>query len=323
MTAVEILAARRRLARFIRPTPLLRSEWLSSLADADVHLKVESLQDTRSFKIRGAMNAALRLVDRHPRTAAAAPPVVTASAGNHGRALALAGERLGLRVIVFAPKTAPETKKAAIRRHGAELHDTPADYDEAERAAREYAEVEQAVYISPYNHRDIIAGAGTVGLEILDAFPAVETVVVPVGGGGLISGVGLALKAAAPHINVVGVEVDASTPFAASLARGEITEVEVRESLADGLTGNLEPRAMTFELVRRVVDTLVSVSEGDLARAIRGLAREDHLIAEGAGAAATASVLAGLSVPPGHRAVVIVSGANIDLERFHSVTQPA
>ena len=321
MTAVEIFAARRRLAPYQRATPLLRSEWLSSITDAEVYLKIESLQPTSSFKIRGAMNAALRLVDRLTfEEVQAEPLVVTASAGNHGRALALAGERLGLRVIVFTPRNAPASKKAAIRRHGAELRDEAEDYDAAELAARRFATAESAVYISPYNHPDVIAGAGTVALEILEQLPLVQTVVVPVGGGGLISGMGIALKASAPNINIVGVEVEASTPFAASLALGEIAEVDVQESLADGLTGNLEPEAITFDIVRTVVDTLVSVTEADLGRAIRGLAREDHLIAEGAGAAATAAVVAGLSVPPGQHAVVVLSGANIDMDKLRSVT---
>jgi threonine dehydratase len=315
----EIYAARRRLQPYLRPTPLLQSAWLSSIADATVFLKIESLQLTSAFKIRGALNAALKLVEQAPASGGGSPFVVTASAGNHGRALALAGERLGMRVVVFTPATAPETKKAAIRRHGAELHDDPDDYDAAERAARAFAAAEGAMYVSPYNHPDVIAGAGTVALEILDAMPALDTVVVPVGGGGLISGIGRVMKAAAPDISVIGVEAASSTPFAASLARGEIAEIEVHESLADGLTGNLEPGSMTFAIVREVVDALVSVSEGDLARAIRGLAAEEHLIAEGAGAAATAALLAGEAVMPGRRAVVLVSGGNIDLDRLRRV----
>ena len=311
VTLRDIYAARRRLADYLTTTPLRYSEWLSSTADAHVYLKLESVQLTNSFKIRGALNAALRLSEGD-----SPPIIVTASAGNHGRALAYAAERLGLQAVVFTPSTAPETKKAAIRRLGAALRDDPADYDEAERRAREYAHDTDAIYISPYNHPDVVAGAGTIGLELVESLPDLEIVVVPLGGGGLASGVALAVKTAAPRVRVVGVEVDASRPFAIGREHGRITEIEVKPSLADGLIGNLEPASMTFDLVLRYVDELVSVSEEDLRRAIRGLAGEEHVIAEGAGAAATAATLAAGAVRPGQRVAVVVSGSNIDVALF-------
>ncbi|HUE86681.1 MAG TPA: pyridoxal-phosphate dependent enzyme [Vicinamibacterales bacterium] len=308
VTLQDIYAARGRLREHLLPTPLRESAWLSGVADARTLLKLESVQLTNSFKIRGAMNAAVRLAQT-----ARPPAIVTASAGNHGRAIALAAERFGLTAVVFTPANAPAIKKAAIRRHGAVLRDEPSDYDTAERLAREFASREDAIFISAYNHPDVIAGAGTIALEILEAMPDVETIVVPVGGGGLASGVGVAIKSAAPHVTVVGVEVTASRPFAVGLARGAITRIDVSPSLADGLVGNLEPGSMTFDIVRQRVDALVSAGEEDLRRAIRGLAAEDHVIAEGAGAAATAAVLSGHAVRPGQRAVVVVSGSNIDL----------
>ena len=311
LTLQDIYRARRRLMGHVDVTPLRESEWLSSTSGAHVLLKLESLQRTNSFKIRGAMNAALRLSEGDgPRI------IVTASAGNHGRALALAAARLDVQAVVFTPATAPETKKAAIRRLGAMLRDEAPDYDTAERLARDYARETNAIYISPYNHPDVIAGAGTIALEILEATPTTDVVVIPLGGGGLASGVALAMKHAAPHIAIVGVEVDASRPFATGLPRGAITEIEVGPSLADGLIGNLEPGSVTFDLVGRYVDRLISVSEEDLRRAMRGLASEEHLMTEGAGATATAAVLGGHAVQPGQRAVVLVTGANIDLTTF-------
>jgi len=309
-TILDILGARQRLARHLRSTPLLRSSWLSDATGAAVFLKVESLQPARSFKIRGAMNALLRLADSNRGATA---PIVTASAGNHGRAIALAAETLGQRAIVFVPATAPTTKKAAIAHHGVELHDDPVDYDAAEREARAYAEREHAIYVSPYNDANVIAGAGTIALELLDELPSFDVLVVPLGGGGLASGLGVALDAAAPHVTIVGVEAAASTPFATAVARGRITTIDVGPSLADGLTGNLEPDSMTFDLVRRHVDRLVTVSEQDLIDAIRGLAGEEHLIAEGAGAAAAAAVLHRGTLSPGQRAVVLLTGGNIDV----------
>lgn len=314
---IDLLAAQRRISPWLPPSPLRPSPWLSSITGADVHLKVESIQPAHSFKIRGAFNAALRILERGE----AAHTIVTASAGNHGRAMALAGERLGLRIVVFTPQAAPMTKKQAIRRHGAMLDDTPPDYDAAEAAAREFARRERAIFISPYNHPDVIAGAGTVGLEILAAMPDVAYVYVPLGGGGLASGVGIAIDAAAPHTHVIGVEAGASTPFSTGFARGRITTIDVQPSLADGLTGNLEPGAMTFDLVRRHVERLVAVSEAGLRDAVRGLAGEEHLIVEGAGAAATAALLADRTVPAGARTVALVTGGNIDLDRFAAIVR--
>ncbi len=308
VTLQDVYAARARLRGHILTTPLRESAWLSSSTDARILLKLESVQLTNSFKIRGAMHAAVRLAQTdRPKT------IVTASAGNHGRAIALAAARFGLTAVVFTPATAPATKKTAIRRHGAALRDEAPDYDTAEQLARDYAASEDAIYISPYNHADVIAGAGTIALEILEAAPDIDTVVVPLGGGGLASGIGLVIKSAAPQVTVVAVEVEASRPFAIGIAQGRITAIDVRPSLADGLIGNLEPGSVTFDMVRRHADSLVSVGEEDLRGAIRGLAAEEHVIAEGAGAAATAAILSGQAVRPGQRAVVLVSGSNIDL----------
>jgi len=313
-SVLDIYEAKRRLAPHLQPTPLLPSHWLSSIADGNVFLKLESLNLTSSFKIRGALNAALRLMEGGDP--GASPQLVTASAGNHGRALALAAERLGLACVVFTPASAPEAKKNAIRRHGAVLHGECEDYDLAEKQAKEYAEAEGGVYISPYNYPDVIAGAGTIGLEIVEAMPVFDVIVIPLGGGGLASGMGLAIKAAAPRVTIVGVEVEASSPFTLSLEAGRITAITPRQSLADGLTGNLEAGTITFPLVQQVVDYVVTVSEEDLARAMKGLATEERLIVEGAGVAATAAIMAGKASAPGQRVVAMVTGGNVDLPKW-------
>ncbi|HYE87389.1 MAG TPA: pyridoxal-phosphate dependent enzyme [Vicinamibacterales bacterium] len=312
-TVIDVYQARRRIASRMQRTPLVASEWLSSIADAGVFLKIESLNLTNSFKIRGAFNAVLRLNEGIDSDT---PTVVAASAGNHGRALALACEELGLPCVIFTPSTAPEAKQAAIRRHGAVLHTDHEDYDAAEQRAREFAVAEGAVYISPYNDPDVIAGAGTVGLEVIEAMPQFDVVVVPLGGGGLASGVGLAVRAANPGATIVGVEVEASSPFTLSIEAGRITEITPRPSLADGLVGNLEAGTITFPLVQRVVDTVVTVTEEELARAMKGLATEERLIVEGAGAATVAAVLAGKASSPGQRVVALVTGGNVDLPKW-------
>jgi threonine dehydratase len=310
-TVLDVYEARRRIAARLPKTPHLPSSWLSSIADSRVFLKLESVNLTNSFKVRGAMNAAMRLSEGgQTRT------IVTASAGNHGRAMALAAEELGLACVVFTPADAPEAKQHAIRRHGAVLHSDSVDYDTAERRAKEFARNEGADYISPYSHPDVIAGAGTIALEILEELTGVDRVVIPLGGGGLASGMGLAINAAAPKATIVGVEVEASTPFTRSLAAGSITRITPLESVADGLVGNLDPDTMTFALVRQVVDFVVTVSEDELKQAMKGLAAEERLIVEGAGAAAVAAILAGKAGAPGHRIVAMVTGSNVDLPKW-------
>jgi threonine dehydratase len=311
VSVTDILAARRRLAAHLPPTALLPSAWLTDMVGAAVYLKVESLQTPGSFKIRGALNAALRLAEaaRH----SALPRLVTASAGNHGRALALAGERLGMQVVVFTPSTAAEIKKAAIRRHGADLDDSAPDYDAAEAAAREHAGREGATFVSPYNHPDVIAGAGTVAMEVFEDLREARALVVPVGGGGLAGGIGLVCRARPGRVPMIGVEAEASQAFSVGLRAGRITQIQPGLTLADGLAGNLEAGSITFALMQQVCETVVTVGEDDLEKAIAALAREEHVIAEGAGAAAVAALAARRAAPGEGPVVAVVSGANIDL----------
>ena len=241
--------------------------------------------------------------------------MVTASAGNHGRGLACAGEALGIGVIVYAPQDAPVTKLEAIRRHGAELRCVAGDYDACEVEAKTWARDHGLTFISPYGQAAIVAGAGTVGLEILEDAPDLDTIVVPVGGGGLLSGVAIAVRAVSPRIHVVGVESAASHVFADSVAAGRVVTIEAGETIADGLGGNLDPDAITFDIVRDRVDELVQVDDRAIEDAIRGLVAHEHLIAEGAGAAAVAALLSGRVRPHG-RTAAIVSGGNIDAGRL-------
>jgi threonine dehydratase len=315
-SVLDVYAARERLRPHLPPTPLRHSPWLSAAGGSEVFIKLESLNLANAFKIRGALNAVLQHAERSP---GGRPTLVTASAGNHGWALAIAAERMGWPCVVFTPADAPETKTTAIRRHGAVLRQDGRDYDAAERLAREFAREDGGVFISAYNHPGVIAGAGTIGLEIADALPDLDVVVIPLGGGGLTSGVGLAIKAAAPQAAVIGVEVEASTPFTKGLRAGRIVEITPQPSLADGLTGNLEAESITFALVQQVADQVVTIDENDLGRAVRGLAAEEHLVVEGSGSVAVAAILAGKAAGPGQKVVAIVTGGNIDLDRFLTV----
>ena len=310
VTATAILAAKRRIAPFVIRTPLRRSAWLSRETGGDVHLKLESIQLTGSFKIRGAFNFAIQHAALSP-----AEPIVTASAGNHGRALAFAAAALGLCAVVHAPETAPAAKLGAIGELGADLRLWP-DYDAAEREAKRHAAEAGVPYLSPFSHPDIVAGAGTVGTEILEDLPDVDLIVVPVGGGGLVCGVGVAARAASRGIEVVGVEVEASHPFTSGIAAGRIVPIVVGPSLADGLVGNLDPDTITFDLARQVVDRFALADEDTLRRAIRALLAEERLVAEGAAAVGVAALLGGRVEATGRKVAVVVSGANIDREKL-------
>ncbi len=255
----------------------------------------------------------LRLVET---TTGAAPPLVTASAGNHGRALAYAAREAGLRLTVYVPETAPRVKLDAIREAGAELR-AGRDYDEAERLAKEHGATGDALFISPYSHPDVIAGAGTIALEILDERPDVDTFIVPIGGGGLISGIGIA--AGTVGADVLGVEVEASCPFTQSLAAGRIVEIDVGPTLADGLAGNMDPDTITFDLVRRYVRSIAVISEAELRAAVGAIAREERLIAEGAAATGVAAVASGTIDLRGRQVAIVLSGANIDPETLKAL----
>jgi threonine dehydratase len=273
-----------------------------------VWIKVESVQPGGSFKIRGALNALHALRLEHPDIST----VVTASAGNHGTAMAIAARHFGLRLRVHLPATAPDAKRQGLLSQGAELVES-ADYDQAEIAGRADADKSGAPYISPYNHPDVIAGAGTVALEMLEDEPALCAIVVPLGGGGLLAGAALVARGHDRPVRVIGAEAESSPVFTTALAAGTITPVSVRDTLADGLAGNLEPGSQTFDLVRDLVDAVALVAESSIETAMRNLVYRERLIAEGAGATGVAALLQG-GLDPGEGPVgVMLTGRNVDL----------
>jgi threonine dehydratase len=308
-----VRAAAARIGERVLRTPLRRSAWLSDLTGADVYLKLETLQPTYSYKIRGAFNAVLRFVET---SGGDMLPLVTASAGNHGRALAHAAGESGLPLTVYVPESAARVKLDAMRDAGAELR-TASDYDEAERLAKLHGASGAALFISPYSHPDVIAGAGTIALEILEERPDIDTFVVPIGGGGLISGIGVVASSAGAE--VLGVEVEASCPFTQSLAAGRIVEIDVGPTLADGLAGNMDPDTITFELVRKYVSQIAVIGESELRAAVGALVREERLIAEGAAATGVAAVASRTLDLEGRQVAIVISGANIDPEKLREL----
>jgi len=305
----DVERAARRIAGLVTPTPLVRSSWLSRLTGADVWLKLETAERTGSFKMRGAASAIARLKERRPEVTA----VVTASAGNHGQAVAAVARALGLTARVHLPATAPAAKRDAILRLGAEIVEAPT-YDETEARAREDARRTGAAFVAPYNDTDVVAGAGTVALEMLRGRSDLDVLVAPVGGGGLLSGTAIVARALRPGARIFGAEALASPAFTSALAAGRPVTVEVHDTLADGLAGNMDPDTCTFAIVRDLVDRVVAVTEDEIAAAMRRLLLEDQLVAEGAAATAIAGVIALAPELAGSTVGVILSGRNVDPE---------
>jgi threonine dehydratase len=312
----DIRSAASLIASGVQRTPCLVSDWLSPECGATLFLKREHRQSTGSFKERGARHALLRLSsDQRARG------VIAASAGNHALALASHGKQLGIPVTVVMPESAPIIKVNNCRLLGAEVLLHGRHIGEARDRALELVTARALTYINGYDDLDIIAGAGTIGLEMLEQAPGLEAVLVPIGGGGLIAGVGLAIKSLSPHIEVIGVEPENAASFTAALAAGKPVPVEVRPTLADGLAvpqvgGN------AFEIARQCVDRVVTVNEHDLALAILRLVEMEKAVVEGAGAAGVAALLAGrLPDQRGKVIATILCGGNIDTTMLGRIIQ--
>lgn len=309
VTLAHIQAAARRIGPCVRRTPLIRADGLSEATRREVWLKLESLQRTRAFKRRGACNALLALAERSTNL----PPIVTASAGNHGLALSSIARELGARVTIFVPRDAPRAKLDRLRGDGITIVADCTDYDDAEARALDAAARGDGLFLSAYNHPDIIAGAGTITLEVLEDLPSAGAIVVPTGGGGLLAGVTVGADGRVP---VVGVEPAVNPAFTAALAAGHTTTITPGSSLADGLVGNLERDALTFDLVRLHGVPVHLVPEAFVVEGVRALFAWERLVAEGAGGIAVGALLAGVLDALPDPLVLLVTGANIDATTF-------
>jgi threonine dehydratase len=307
VTLADIEAARDRIAGGVYYSPCVESIPLSQLTGAHVYCKLDYLQRTGSFKERGARNALLQLSAEQRRRG-----VIAASAGNHAQGIAYHAKLLGIPATVVMPVFAALIKVTNCRQLGAEVVLHGADLTEARAHAGEIAARDGLTFIHPFDNADVIAGQGTMGLEILEQTPDVEAIVVPVGGGGLIAGIGTAVKAKAPGVAIVGVEPERAACLTAAFAHGTPTTVELSHTLADGLAvGKLGDAP--FAIVKRVVDRVVTVDEATIALAILRLIELEKSVVEGAGAAPLAAFLAGrLDMLKGKRVVLVLAGGNID-----------
>ncbi len=304
----EVRAAAERIAGRVRRTPVERSRRLAA-GDDEVWLKLENLQLTGSFKLRGATNAVLSLIDAERRRG-----VVAASSGNHGAAVACAAQAAGCPALVFVAPGVAASKLAAIRSWGAEVRTHGADPLDAEIEARRHAAATGMSYVSPYNDPAVVAGQGTLGLELAEQLERLDAVFLALGGGGLISGVGGYLKAVWPGIRVIACSPAASPVMHASLAAGRIVEMASRPTLSDGTAGGVEPGAITFELCREIVDESVLVEEEQIRDAVRLVVDRHHSLIEGAAGVAVAGYLAHRERFAGQQVAVVLCGANIDAQ---------
>lgn len=313
ITLDDVLEARQRILGLACVTPLKPSFELSRRLGREVRLKLETAQPTGAFKLRGAANAILSLPEESRRRG-----VVTMSSGNHGRALAYVGGKTGVPVVVYLSEQVPAVKVEGIRSLGAEVVVEGRDQDEAGAAARERADRDGLSFISAFDHRDVIAGQGTLALEVLDEWPEVDTLVVPVSGGGLVGGIAVAARALRPEIRLVGVSQALGPAIHDSLKAGHIVPVEETPSLADALQGALPPEnRYSFALCQRFLEDIVLVDEGAIAHAMAHAFRRERLVVEG-GAATVLAALLDPAVTPrlGTHVVAVITGDNVDLNRL-------
>ena len=310
----DIREAQKAIAPYIKCTPLVHSVYLSRLCCGRVFLKLENQQVTNSFKARGAFYKLLNLTQKEEQMG-----IITASAGNHGQAVAYAARKLGFPAKVVVPTTTPHVKVDGIRKWGADLVLFGDSYDEAEAKAKELARKDGCAYISPYNDEWIIAGHGTVGLEIVETLPNVDVVVVPVGGGGLISGVSIAVKSVKPTAELFGVQSEASPVMYESLKAGRIVDVPKSKTIAEGLSGGIEKGALTFKIAKKWVDRVLLVKEATIRRAVYLLCVHEKLVVEGSGAAAIAPILEDKALFSGKTVACVLTGGNIDKELLKEI----
>ena len=307
----DIEEARKEIRGLIHETPILVSELLNAQATRQIYLKSEHLQKTGSFKIRGATNAVKRAQREGARF------ITAASSGNHGQAVAYIAGQLGIPAVIVVPEDANRVKVAAIEAYGGQVE--YCGFTSADRIprAKQLAEENEGVYIPPYDHSHVIAGQGTVGLEILEQLPDVDVIVVPVGGGGLISGILTAVKAIKPEVTIIGVEPETGNDTFLSLESGKITAVVGSDSIADGLRTS-QPGDLTFPILQQYVDGIVLVSEEEIKHTMQFVIERTKQLIEPSAATGVAAVLFGKVGAQHQKIVVVLSGGNIDLMELRS-----
>jgi threonine dehydratase len=307
LTIQKVKEAQQNIKGVARKTPLFYSSMFSKETGCTVYLKCENKQKTGAFKLRGAYNKIVCLSEEERKSG-----VVASSAGNHAQGVAYAATSFGIKSTIVMPKTAPQSKVQATKGYGADVVQFGEVYDECYGKAVEIQRETGATFVHPFNDIDVMAGQGTIALEILEELPETDVIIVPIGGGGLISGIAVAAKAMKPSIKIIGVQASIIASSKASIEKGEIVTLPGVKSLADGIAVKT-PGDISFEYIKRYVDEIVTVSEDEIAYGIFSLIEKSKLVPEGAGAVAIAALLAGKIKMQGKNVVALISGGNIDI----------
>lgn len=311
----EVIKAQKRLCGITKVTSVERSKSFSDIIGCNIFLKLENLQSTGSFKIRGAYNK-ISMLSESERQAG----VVCASAGNHAQGVAYSATKLGVKSTIFMPLSTPPLKVIATKAYGANVMLSGNSYDDAYEAAKAYAEENKATYIHAFNDPYIIAGQGTIGLEILDQLEGVEAILVPVGGGGLISGIAIAVKNIKPEIKVIGIEADGAQSMHESLAKGELVNLTSSGTIADGIAVK-KPGDITLATAQKYVDDVIVVNDSEIAHALYLLLQRAKVLAEPSGVVGLAALMSGKLSLPGKNVVSVISGGNINMGLLEQIIE--
>ncbi|MCJ8342048.1 MAG: threonine ammonia-lyase [Cetobacterium sp.] len=301
----------------IKRTPVVECPLLNNITGNEVFLKLENLQKTGSFKIRGALNKIANLTEQEKKNG-----VIASSAGNHAQGVALGAAAQGIKATIVMPATAPMAKVAATRSYGAEVVLEGSVYDDAYKKACEIQKETGATFLHPFDDKFVMAGQGTIGLEILEDIPNIDVVIVPIGGGGILSGISKALKSINPKIKVIGVESANAASMKEAIERNEVCEICSKPTIADGIAVR-KAGSLTFEIIRENVDDIVTVTEDEIARAILFLMERSKVVAEGAGATPVAALLAGKIDVKDKKVCAVISGGNIDINLVERIMNRA
>ncbi|MBZ4663766.1 MAG: ilvA [Caloramator sp.] len=315
VTFEMIKEAQKRLDGVVRKTELAKSYSLTQLTGMNVFLKAENRQKTNAFKLRGAYNKIASLTEEERKRG-----VIASSAGNHAQGVAYAAKVFGINATICMPETAPKTKVESTKSYGATVVQYGLVYDDCYQKAVEIQRETGATFVHPFNDPYVIAGQGTIGLEILNEFSDVDAIVVPIGGGGIISGIAIAMKEIKPSIKVIGVQAEVIASTRASLDAGKIVTLPGVKSLADGISVKT-PGDLTFDIIKRYVDDVVTVSEDEIEDAIYRLLSKSKFVVEGAGATTAAAVINGKVNMPGKNVVCVLTGGNIDPMMLANIIQ--
>ncbi|SHG77303.1 hydroxyectoine utilization dehydratase EutB [Ornithinibacillus halophilus] len=317
VTIQDVWEARKRIKSIVQPTPLITSPKLSQIQQANVHLKLETLHETGAFKVRGAANKILSLSPEKRKAG-----VTTFSTGNHGLAVAWIAKQLGMKAVICISNRVPVAKVNAMKQYGAIIERVGDSQDDAEEFCYQLEKEQGLTVIKPFDDQHVIAGQGTIGIEIMEDLPTIDTILIPLSGGGLFSGIALALKSYQPDIRVVGVSMENAAVMAESLVAGQPVVLPEEDTLADSLLGGIGlDNQYTFQMVRDLLDDMIHVSEEEIADGMAFLLEHHQLVAEGAAATGVAAILSGKLQTKGKQIATIITGNNVDMPVIARILQ--